>query len=83
MRCATAAWDLLGNRVNLCATSSCQVYRSSNPGLAVRVYFMLYVESVEEQKYLAGMRKEKQAFERLIREKGVRTSSLPLMSQRV
>lgn len=32
---------------------------------------MCYVESVEEQKYLAGMRKEKQAFERLIREKGV------------
>jgi hypothetical protein len=39
---------------------------------------MCYVESVEEQKYLAGMRKEKQAFERLIREKGVRTGSPPL-----
>jgi DNA excision repair protein ERCC-4 len=48
-----------------------QVYRSSNPGLGVRVYFMMYADSVEEQRYLSGLRKEKDAFERLIREKGV------------
>ncbi|CED82579.1 Structure-specific endonuclease ERCC1-XPF, catalytic component XPF/ERCC4 [Phaffia rhodozyma] len=47
-----------------------EVYRSSNPGLAVRVYFMMYVDSVEEQRYLSGLRKEKEAFQRLIREKG-------------
>lgn len=52
-----------------------QVYRSSNPGLGVRVYFMVYGESVEEQKYLSGIRKEKLAFERLIREKGVRVAA--------
>jgi DNA excision repair protein ERCC-4 len=33
---------------------------------------MMYVDSVEEQKYLSGLRKEKEAFQRLIREKGVR-----------
>lgn len=49
-----------------------QVYRSTNPGLGVRVYFMIYQDSVEEQKYLSGLRKEKDAFERLIREKAVR-----------
>ncbi len=48
-----------------------QVYRSSNPGLGVRVYFMMYGDSVEEKKYLSGLRKEKDAFERLVREKGV------------
>jgi hypothetical protein len=48
-----------------------QVYRSSNPGLGVRVYFMMYSDSVEEQRYLSGLRREKSAFERLIREKSV------------
>jgi len=33
---------------------------------------MIYQDSVEEQKYLSGLRKEKDAFERLIREKAVR-----------
>lgn len=47
------------------------MYRSTNPGLGVRVYFMIYQDSVEEQKYLSGLRKEKDAFERLIREKAV------------
>lgn len=32
---------------------------------------MIYQDSVEEQKYLSGLRKEKDAFERLIREKAV------------
>jgi DNA excision repair protein ERCC-4 len=48
-----------------------KVYKSSNPGLGVRVYFMLYNTSCEEHKYLAGLRKEKDSFERLIRERGV------------
>ena len=43
-----------------------QVYKSSNPGLGVRVYFMLYQTSCEEHKYLAGLRREKEAFEKLI-----------------
>ena len=48
-----------------------QVYKSSNPGLAVRVYHMVYSNSCEEHKYLAGIRREKEAFERLIKERGV------------
>ncbi|KAL7411124.1 hypothetical protein BDY24DRAFT_148638 [Mrakia frigida] len=47
-----------------------EVYRSSNPGLGVRVYFMMYVDSVEEQRYLSGLRKVMESFKRLIREKG-------------
>ncbi|KAH7884060.1 hypothetical protein F5I97DRAFT_1897941 [Phlebopus sp. FC_14] len=47
-----------------------EVYRNSNPGLGVRVYFMLYQLSWEEHKYLAGLRREKEAFERLIKERG-------------
>lgn len=48
-----------------------QAYRSAHQGLAVRVYFLMYKDSVEEQRYLSAIRKEKDAFERLIRERGV------------
>ncbi|KAL8283775.1 hypothetical protein RQP46_005207 [Phenoliferia psychrophenolica] len=48
-----------------------EAYRSAHQGLAVRVYFLMYKDSVEEQRYLSSVRKEKDAFERLIREKGV------------
>ncbi|KAG6890517.1 hypothetical protein C0995_007716 [Termitomyces sp. Mi166 len=47
-----------------------EVYKSSHPGLAVRVYHMVYSNSCEEHKYLAGIRREKDAFERLIKERG-------------
>jgi DNA excision repair protein ERCC-4 len=49
-----------------------QVYRNSNPGMGVRVYFMVYQLSCEEHKYLAGLRREKESFEKLIKERGVR-----------
>ncbi|KAI8092898.1 uncharacterized protein BX664DRAFT_261045 [Halteromyces radiatus] len=48
-----------------------EMYRALNPSLQVRVYFMIYDNSVEEQKYLSLIRKEKEAFEKLIREKSV------------
>ncbi|KAF8139594.1 hypothetical protein EV363DRAFT_1310012 [Boletus edulis] len=47
-----------------------EVYRNSSPGLGVRVYFMVYQLSCEEHKYLAGLRREKESFERLIKERG-------------
>ncbi|KAJ7062873.1 hypothetical protein C8F01DRAFT_985778 [Mycena amicta] len=47
-----------------------EVYRSSSPGLNVRVYHMVYGNSCEEHRYLAGVRKEKDAFQRLIKERG-------------
>ncbi|XP_056018962.1 DNA repair endonuclease XPF-like isoform X2 [Ostrea edulis] len=46
-----------------------EVYRASRPGNPLRVYFMMYTGSVEEQRYLTTLRMEKEAFEYLIREK--------------
>nr|XP_022317869.1 LOW QUALITY PROTEIN: DNA repair endonuclease XPF-like [Crassostrea virginica] len=46
-----------------------EVYRSSRPGCPLRVYFMMYTGSVEEQRYLTTLRMEKEAFEYLIKEK--------------
>ncbi|XP_061174934.1 DNA repair endonuclease XPF-like [Saccostrea echinata] len=46
-----------------------EVYRASHPGIPLRVYFMMYTGSVEEQRYLTTLRMEKEAFEFLIREK--------------
>lgn len=47
------------------------MYKKSYPGLGVRVYLLLYNNSFEEGKYLAGVRREKGSFERLIKERGV------------
>ena len=52
-----------------------EVYRSSHSDRNVKVYFMYYGGSVEEQRYLSSVRKEKDAFTRLIKERGV---GLPL-----
>ena len=48
-----------------------EVYRSSHTDRNVRVYFMYYGGSVEEQGYLSTVRREKDAFTRIISEKGV------------
>ena len=48
-----------------------EVYRSSHSGRNVRVYFLYYGGSVEEQRYLSAVRREKDAFTKLIREKSV------------
>lgn len=53
-----------------------EVYRSSHDDRNVRVYFMYYGGSVEEQRYLSAVRREKDAFTRLIKEKGVRKRCL-------
>lgn len=53
-----------------------EVYRSTNPGVGIRVYFLIYADSVEEQRYLSSLRREKESFERLIREKSM--MALPL-----
>ncbi|MCJ1476044.1 hypothetical protein MMC13_004709 [Lambiella insularis] len=55
-----------------------EVYRSSHNGQGVRVYFMYYGGSVEEQRYLSTVRKEKDAFTRLIKEKGNMAVTLTL-----
>jgi len=46
-----------------------EVYRSSHNDRNVRVYFMFYGGSVEEQRYLATVRREKDCFTRLIKER--------------
>ncbi|MBN3303856.1 XPF endonuclease, partial [Amia calva] len=46
-----------------------EIYKASRPGKPLRVYFLIYGGSTEEQRYLTALRKEKQAFEHLIREK--------------
>ncbi|KAI9226707.1 MAG: hypothetical protein DHS80DRAFT_18332 [Piptocephalis tieghemiana] len=43
---------------------------------ALYIYFLTYAESVEEQQYLGSVRREKEAFERLIQESSV--MSIPL-----
>ncbi|KAF2764209.1 DNA repair protein [Teratosphaeria nubilosa] len=45
-----------------------EVYRSSH-SRQVRVYFLYYGGSVEEQRYLSAVRREKDAFTKLIRER--------------
>lgn len=46
-----------------------EVYRSSHNDRNVRVYFLYYGGSVEEQKYLSSVRREKDAFTKLIKER--------------
>ncbi|CAH7667918.1 hypothetical protein BY996DRAFT_4584876 [Phakopsora pachyrhizi] len=53
-----------------------ECYQSRNPDLQVVPYFLMYSESVEEQKYLSMIRREKESFEKLIRENS--TMVIPL-----
>ncbi|PHH72012.1 hypothetical protein CDD83_5044 [Cordyceps sp. RAO-2017] len=46
-----------------------EVYRSSHNDRGVRVYFLYYGGSVEEQRYLSSVRREKDAFTKLIKER--------------
>ncbi|XP_061563700.1 DNA repair endonuclease XPF isoform X2 [Cololabis saira] len=46
-----------------------EIYKVNRPGKPLRVYFLIYGGSTEEQKYLTALSKEKKAFEHLIREK--------------
>jgi len=57
------------------------VYRSWNTGLGVRVYFMVYQLSCEEHKYLAGIRREKEPFQWLIKGRG--SMLLPIMGGKI
>ncbi|KAJ7584265.1 hypothetical protein C8J56DRAFT_1053716 [Mycena floridula] len=46
----------------------------------VRVYHMVYGNSCEEHKYLAGIRREKESFQRLIKERG--SMLLPILEDK-
>lgn len=59
-----------------------EVYRSSHVGRNVKVYFIYYGGSVEEQRYLSAVRREKDSFTKLIKEKGVSQVLLLLLNLR-
>jgi len=46
-----------------------EIFKATRPNEPLKVYFLMYGDSVEEQKYLTSLRKEKEAFEYLIKEK--------------
>lgn len=46
-----------------------EIYKANRPGKPLRVYFLIYGGSTEEQKYLTELSREKKAFEHLIKEK--------------
>ncbi|KAG0050984.1 hypothetical protein BGZ83_004235 [Gryganskiella cystojenkinii] len=48
-----------------------EVYKACHPGQQVRVYFTVYDNSIEEQLYLSALRREKDAFTKLIRDKSM------------
>ncbi|GAB6022273.1 DNA repair endonuclease XPF [Chamberlinius hualienensis] len=47
-----------------------EVYRASYPEIPLFIHFLIFENSSEEQRYLNGLRREKQAFEMLIQQKG-------------
>lgn len=55
------------------------MFKACRPGLPLRVYFLMFVGSAEEQRYLTNIRKEKDAFEQLIRTKAVSASDYKLL----
>ncbi|XP_015913172.1 DNA repair endonuclease XPF [Parasteatoda tepidariorum] len=46
-----------------------ELYQALNPKTRIKVYFLIYSGSSEEQSFLTSLRREKEAFEYLIREK--------------
>jgi len=58
-----------------------EVFRALYNIRDVHIYFLLCTDSVEEQMYLAGLRREKDAFERIIRKKA--TMAIPLTAEGV
>lgn len=56
-----------------------EVYQNNNPSLNLKVYFLIYGGSVEEQEYLTSLRREKEAFHSLINTK---TVSMPICNLR-
>lgn len=48
-----------------------EIYQNNNPSLNLKVFFLIYGGSVEEQEYLTSLRREKEAFHSLINTKTV------------
>ncbi|PBC30084.1 DNA repair endonuclease XPF [Apis cerana cerana] len=54
---------------DLSAIRQIEVYQNNNPSIDLKVYFLIYGGSVEEQEYLTSLRREKEAFHALINSK--------------
>ncbi|XP_053593687.1 DNA repair endonuclease XPF [Microplitis demolitor] len=46
-----------------------EVYQNNNPSISLKIFFLVYGGSVEEQGYLTSLRREKEAFDKLINAK--------------
>lgn len=55
--------------VDISAIRQIEIFQTTCAEKVMQVYFMIYGGSVEEQAYLTSLRREKQAFEKLISEK--------------
>ena len=55
------------------------MYRAEHRDRAIHVYVLMYDQSIDEQRYVMSVAKERNAFERLIKERGVRDRTLPRM----
>ena len=55
--------------VQISAIRQLEVFQASNPDHKLKAYIMMYGNSTEEQAYLTSLRKEKEAFEKLIKDK--------------
>ncbi|KAK9309706.1 hypothetical protein QLX08_000705 [Tetragonisca angustula] len=54
---------------DISAVRQIEVYQNNNPSIDLKVYFLIYEGSVEEQEYLTSLRREKEAFHLLINAK--------------
>lgn len=57
--------------VNIATVREIEMYQATRAKEVLRVYFLMYEDSIDEQRYLTALRREKDAFEFLIREKSV------------
>jgi len=60
--------------VDLAFLREVEVYRAQFPERRVQVYVLMYDRSIDEQRYVMAVSKERNAFERLIKERAVRTA---------
>ncbi|XP_043264616.1 DNA repair endonuclease XPF [Colletes gigas] len=54
---------------DISAVRQIEIYQNNNPSIDLKVYFLIYEGSVEEQEYLTSLRREKEAFHKLINAK--------------
>ncbi|KAL2713079.1 DNA repair endonuclease XPF isoform X1 [Vespula squamosa] len=54
---------------DIAAVRQLEIYQNNNPSINLKVYFLIYGGSVEEQEYLTALRREKEAFHVLINTK--------------